>query len=55
MKLYRVWIVDKLTRIPVARCDVKAWTKFGAKRRIFKELCEKDTSYCLVAGIAPKE
>ena len=47
--MYRVYIADKFTRMPLAYHDVKAWTKCGAKRKIFKYVCEYDTSYILVA------
>lgn len=49
MRMYRVYIVDKLTRWPLAYHEVHAWTKAGAKRKIFKWVCEGDTSYTLVA------
>lgn len=47
--MYRVWIADKFTKRPLAYHDVKAWTKAGAKRKIFKYVCESDTSYILMA------
>lgn len=49
MRLYRVWIADKFTKWPLVYHDVKACTKWGAKRKIFKWVCEKDTSYILTA------
>ena len=49
MRMYRVYIADKFTRMPLAYHDVKAWTKRGAKHKIFKYVCEGDTSYILVA------
>jgi hypothetical protein len=55
MRLYRVYIADKFTKWPLAYHDVKAWTRWGAKRKIFKWIREKDTSYLLIAGLAPKQ
>jgi hypothetical protein len=55
MILYRVWIADKLTRMPLAYHDVFAWTKWGAKRKVFKSVCLKDASYLLTVGLAPKQ
>lgn len=49
--MYRVYIADKFTRMPLAYHDVKAWTKRGAKHKIFKYVCEGDTSYILVAKL----
>lgn len=54
MRMYRVWIADKFTKWPLAYHDVKAWTKRGAKRKIFKLVCEKDTSYTLTAVAVTK-
>lgn len=54
MRLYRVHVADKFTKWPLAYYDVHAWTKWGAKRKIFK-ICEKDTSYLLTVGLAPKQ
>lgn len=54
MRMYRVWIADKFTKWPLAYYDVKAWTKKGAKRKIFKNVCERDTSYILVAKLVNK-
>lgn len=54
MRMYRVWIVDKFTKWPLAYRDVKAWTKAGAKYKIFKHVCEGDTSYILVAKLVDK-
>ena len=54
MRMYRVWIADKFTKWPLAYHDVKAWTKRGAKRKIFKRVCEGDTSYILVAKLVNK-
>ena len=34
--------------------DVHALTKCGAKRKVFKLVCQKDTGYLLTAGLAPK-
>lgn len=50
MRMYRVYIADKFTKWPLAHYDVKAWTKWGAKRKVFKHVCEKDTSYILTAS-----
>lgn len=55
MRMYRVYIADKFTKWPLAYHDVKAWTKTGAKRKIFKHVCEGDTSYILVASKVPAE
>jgi hypothetical protein len=55
MILYRVYIADKLTRMPLTYHDVYAWTKRGAKRKVFKSVCQKDTSYLLTVGLAPKQ
>jgi hypothetical protein len=49
MRMYRVYIADKFTKWPLASHDVHAWTKWGAKRKIFKYVCEGDISYILVA------
>lgn len=54
MRLYRVWVADKFTRIPLAYYDVHALTKCGAKRKVFKSVCQKDTGYLLTVGLAPK-
>lgn len=35
--------------------DVHALTKCGAKRKVFKLVCQKDTGYLLTAGLAPKQ
>lgn len=55
MRTYRVYIVDKFTKMPLGSCDIKAWTKSGAKRKVFNQVCEKDTSYILTVGLAPKQ
>lgn len=55
MVLYRVYIADKFTRMPLAYQDVYAWTQWGAKRKVFKSVCQKDTGYLLAAGLAPKQ
>lgn len=47
--VYRVYIADRLTKMPLAYYDVLAWTKAGAKLKIFKEVCSKDDSYLLTA------
>lgn len=54
MRLYRVYIADKFTKMPLAYHEVHAWTKRGAKRKIFKWICEKDTSYILTATSVSK-
>ena len=54
MRLYRVWVADKFTRMPLAYYDVPAWTKYCAKRKVFNDICQKDTGYLLTVGLAPK-
>ena len=54
MRMYRVWIADKFTEWPLVYHEVHAWTKRGAKRKIFKWVCEKDTSYTLTAVAVTK-
>jgi hypothetical protein len=49
MRMYRVYIVDKFTKMLLAYHEVHAWTRWGAKRKIFKWVCEGDTSSILVA------
>lgn len=49
MRNYKVWIVDKFTGIPLAYHIVRAWTKRGAKRWIYKTVLEGDTTYILRA------
>lgn len=49
MRLYRVYIADKFTKWPLVYHEVHAWTKRGAKRKIFKWVYEGDTSYILIA------
>jgi hypothetical protein len=50
MRLYRVYIIDTLTMWPLAYHEVHAWTKWGAKRKIFKWVYEKDKNYFLIAS-----
>ena len=47
--IYRVYVADKFTKIPLAYYDVRAWTKGSAKRKIFKEVCSKDDGYLVTA------
>ncbi len=49
MRNYKVWIVDKFTKMPLSYHIVRAWTKWGAKRWIRKTVLKGDTSYNLVA------
>lgn len=49
MRMYRVYIIDKFNEWPLTSHDVRAWTKWGAKCKIFKQVCEGDTRYILVA------
>jgi hypothetical protein len=49
MRKYKVWIVDKFTGVPLAYHIVRAWTKRGAKRWIFKTALKGDTTYILIA------
>ena len=49
MQVYRVYVADKLTKMPLAYYDVRAWSKGSAKRKIFKVACSKDKSYLLTA------
>lgn len=55
MRLYRVYISDRFTKMPLGYIDMKALTKHGAKRRVFNTVCQKDTSYILTVGLAPKQ
>jgi hypothetical protein len=55
MRLYRVYISDRFTKIPLSYVDIKALTKHGAKRKVFNTVCKKDTSYILIVGLAPKQ
>lgn len=55
MRNYKVWIVDKFTGIPLAYHIVRAWTKRGAKRWIFKTVLEGDTTYILRATPCNKD
>lgn len=51
MRLYRVCVWDKYTQWPLEDYyDVKAWTKRGAKRKVFKHIYKGDTSYLLEAS-----
>ena len=51
MRLYRVYVADKLTKFPLAYYDIKAWSKRGAERKIFKQVCEKAISYLVTAKL----
>lgn len=39
----------------LAYYDVHALTKCGVKRKVFKSVCQKDPSYLLTVGLAPKQ
>ena len=49
MRVYRVYVADRFTKIPLAYYDVRAWSKGSAKRKIFKVVCSKDKGYLLTA------
>lgn len=49
MSKYRVFIIDKFLKMPLVFHEVSAITKWGAKAKIFKWVCEKDKSYLLIA------
>lgn len=54
MSNYTVYITDKFTKIPLGCYYVKALTKWGAKRKVYKEILGKDTTMLLVASKVKK-
>lgn len=50
MRTYKVWIADKLTRWPLGRYEIKALTKWHARRKAFKEICHKDKGYLIIVS-----
>ena len=50
MKMYRVYVIDKFSKLPLACYDVHAINKRQAKSKIFKRVLKKDESYLLIAN-----
>lgn len=50
MRMYRVYITDKFSKLPFAYYDVRAINKRQAKSKIFKTVLKKDKSYLLIAN-----
>ena len=50
MRTYTVWIADKLTKFPLAFYEVVALTKWHAKRKVFKAVCQNDKSYLITVA-----
>lgn len=50
MRIYRVYVADMFSKIPLGYFDVRAWTKGSAKRKIFKKVCSEDDSYLVTAS-----
>ena len=50
MKKYRVYIADKLTKIPLATYEVSALGGWHAKAVVFRDVCRKDRSYIVTAS-----
>ena len=49
-KMYRVYVIDTRFEWPLTYHEIYAWTKWGAKRKVFIYVCGKDKSYRLVAS-----
>lgn len=47
MAKYKFYIADKLTKIPLVGGEIAAVTKFHAKRKIYKEILNKDKGYII--------
>ena len=50
MKIYKVYVVDRFTKWPLSVYKVKAFTRWGAKRKAFKEICQKDKNYLIIVS-----
>lgn len=50
MNKYTVYIADKFTKFPLGAVTVAALTKWGAKRKVWKDICNKDDTYIVVAS-----
>ena len=50
MRVYRVCVADRFSKMPLGYFDVRAWTKRGATRKIFKKVCSEDDSYLVIAS-----
>lgn len=50
-KMYRVYVIDRFSKWPLTYHEVYSWTKCGAKRKVFRYVCEKDNRYILVASM----
>ena len=50
MNKYTVYIADKFTKFPLGAVTVTALTKWGAKRKVWKDICNKDDTYIVVAS-----
>ena len=50
MRIYKVWIADKLTKCPLANYKIKALNKVHAKYKAFKDICNKDKSYLIIVS-----
>ena len=49
MRTYKVIVADKFTGFPIGFFEVKAISKYWAKRIVFKDVCDKDKSYLIIA------
>lgn len=50
MKIYKVYVADKFTKWPLFVCNIKALTRWGAKRKAFREVCQKDKTYLIIVS-----
>ena len=48
MRTYKVWIADRLTKRPLGRYEIKAFTKWHVKHKVFKDIFQKDKSYLII-------
>lgn len=49
MALFKVYVADKFTKIPLVYYEIKSNFKFMAKRKVIKDILNNDKSYIVVA------
>ena len=50
MRTYQVFVADKFTKCPLMSYEVKALTKWHAKRKVFTQVCQYDKTYLITAS-----
>lgn len=54
MRIYKFYIADELTKIPLVGGEVAAFTKGHAKRKTHKEILNREKGYIILVDRLPK-